>query len=110
MFNSRVILIICWFFHLKGTTIKPLVKLIGVKLERPHKQTMNEVIHLTVSRINWIITIYVLHHQTIDHIVSGVEEITGNVGFNSVTVSESYLLLIMLHFVRSTYTILTRNT
>jgi hypothetical protein len=94
MFNSRVILIICWFFHLKGTTIKPLVKLIGVKLERPHKQTMNEVIHLT----------------TIDHIVSGVEEITGNVGFNSVTVSESYLLLIMLHFVRSTYTILTRNT
>ena len=44
--------LLTYFYVLQGITINPLVKLIGVKLEKAHEITMNEIIHENVTTIS----------------------------------------------------------
>ncbi|XP_064395116.1 sodium/hydrogen exchanger 2-like isoform X2 [Halichondria panicea] len=65
MLTATTFLVLFTVF-VQGITIKPLVKLIKVKKDREQKPTMNEVIHGT----------------TIDHVMSGLEDIIGHLGQN----------------------------
>ena len=64
IFVTATIAMIYWTSFVQGITIKPLVKILGVKISEEKNPTMNE-------RING---------RTMDHIVAGVEAVLGELG------------------------------
>lgn len=45
-------MVVCLFIRIQGMTIKPLVKLLNVKRADKRKPSMNERIHIRVSKVS----------------------------------------------------------
>ncbi|XP_019854262.1 PREDICTED: sodium/hydrogen exchanger 3-like isoform X2 [Amphimedon queenslandica] len=63
---TAVTALLLFTVFVQGTTIKPLVRMIKVKIENVHQVSLNEVIH----------------NDTMEHINSGMQDIAGTFGFN----------------------------
>ncbi|KAK2181348.1 hypothetical protein NP493_403g07048 [Ridgeia piscesae] len=75
LFLTTTIVVVYFTVFLLGSTIKPLVDVLRVKKGDSHKQSMNERIH----------------HRAIDHLMAGIEDITGHVGPNELREKFHYL-------------------